>query len=88
MAEHSFQVLMPNLLYFLTIHAWAPLFCKSQGQPQKGLLHIFANVCVVAMALGKYNHRCINGMFVFVILAHALNCIRMGRARENCVRLP
>ena len=30
-AEHSFQVPMPNSPYLKTIYALAPVFCKSQG---------------------------------------------------------
>ena len=40
--SHTMQVcLMPNSPFFLTIYAWAPVFCTSLGQPQKSLFSHF-----------------------------------------------
>ena len=51
--KHSFQVPMPNSPLFF-IYAWAPIFCKSRSQSQKGYSHISAKVYAVAMAMGLF----------------------------------
>ena len=44
--EHSFQVPMHNSPLLLTVYALVPVYCKSQGKPQKYLfLHFGYGLC-------------------------------------------
>ena len=56
-AEHSFQVPMPNSPLLLNIYALAPVFARVKDNYRNIYSRILARLCAVAMATGLPKNR-------------------------------
>ena len=72
-AEHSFQVPMPNSITFKLFMLWRPFFARVKVNHVRVYSRIFAIMCAVAMATGLVKNKALIMVFVYLIKFQSLD---------------